>query len=399
MNIIIIANFPAALDGTQLGRFTYLGEMLCNKGHNVEIIISSFHHGKKQQREPISARFSSKITMIYEPGYPNNVCLKRFYSHYIWGKGVEKYLKSLSNKPNVIYCAIPSLTAAVRAAKICHKNGIRFITDIQDLWPEAFQMVIKNKILQLCLKPIEWYVNMAYRAADITVAVSDTYVNRGLRVNKHSKKSLCVYLGNDGEKFDRGRETYKIDRPTDELWIAYIGTLGYSYDIPCAIDGIIKAQEIIGDNIKLKFVVMGNGPLRNKFEDYAKEKGLYCEFTGSLPYEKMVGLMCSCDMVINPIIKGAAQSITNKVGDYALSGLPVISTQECQEYRNLIEQYHCGFNCEVGNSDDVAKAIVSLVNDNELYVSMKEGSEKLGQERFDRRKTYSKIIDIIETCK
>lgn len=50
------------------------------------------------------------------------------------------------------------------------------------------------------------------------------------------------------------------------------------------------------------------------------EKEIYAEFTGRLSYEKMVGLLCSCDIVVNPINKGAAQSITNKVGDYALSG-------------------------------------------------------------------------------
>ena len=74
----------------------------------------------------------------------------------------------------------------------------------------------------------------------------------------------------------------------------------------------------------------------------------------------MVGLMCSWDMVINPIMHDAAQSITNKVGDYALSGLPVINTQECPEYRELVETYQCGINCRCGDAEDVAKAVEAL---------------------------------------
>ena len=81
-------------------------------------------------------------------------------------------------------------------------------------------------------------------------------------------------------------------------------------------------------------------------KNYADQKKVLASFMGRKSYEEMVGIMCSCDLVVNPIVKGAAQSITNKVGDYALSGLAVINTQENPEYRELIEQYGCGINCE-----------------------------------------------------
>ena len=128
---------------------------------------------------------------------------------------------------------------------------------------------------------------------------------------------------------------------------------------------------------------------------YANNKSVNVEFTGNLSYEKMVGLLCSCDIVVNPINKGAAQSITNKISDYALSGLPVINTQECPEYRNLIERYQCGINCEPGNAEDVALAIMRLMNDEKMRITMGQAHRKLGEEYFDRRKTYPQIIDFI----
>ena len=72
---------------------------------------------------------------------------------------------------------------------------------------------------------------------------------------------------------------------------------------------------------------MGDGPLKEEFENYAEEKKVDCQFTGRLEYEKMVGLLCSCDIAVNPIKKGSAGSIINKVGDYAAAGLPVINTK------------------------------------------------------------------------
>ncbi len=37
---------------------------------------------------------------------------------------------------------MPSLDVAKVAAKYAKENNIRFIIDIQDLWPEAFRMVL-----------------------------------------------------------------------------------------------------------------------------------------------------------------------------------------------------------------------------------------------------------------
>jgi glycosyltransferase involved in cell wall biosynthesis len=102
-------------------------------------------------------------------------------------------------------------------------------------------------------------------------------------------------------------------------------------------------------------------------------------------------------MCINPIVKGSAASIINKVGDYALSGLPVINTQESPEYRTLIQNYQCGINCECGNAQQVAEAIVKLASDKELRIKMGEGSRRLAKEKFDRRNTYLKIIEALES--
>ena len=56
---------------------------------------------------------------------------------------------------------------------------------------------------------------------------------------------------------------------------------------------------------------MGSGPLKYEFEKYAKENKVNVEFTGRLNYEEMVGRLVSCEIAVNPISNGAAQSIIN----------------------------------------------------------------------------------------
>lgn len=425
MKIVIVCNFPSALNGNEVsGRFLYLGEMLCEKGHQVEMIVSDFNHALKSHRAEGSINhqaFQTKITVLHEPGYPNNISIKRLWSHYQWGRNVGRYLKSIE-KPDVIYCALPSLTAGVRAAKYCQKHGVRFVIDVQDIWPEAFEMAIRNKLLQKIFLPIRWYVNKVYRAADTVVAVSETYAARALSVNKKTDKGVIAFLGKDMRLFDEFKQSGKVyhaagAEPVEAPFpstspstssgtvsgtaegivkIAYVGSLGYSYDLPGAIRAIDICQRM--ENMPhLQFVVMGRGPLQKKFEDYAHELGVDCVFTGFMSFCDLVATMCSCDIVVNPILESAPQSITNKVGDYALSGLPVVNSQLNPEYRQLVDDYHCGINCKVADAEDMARAFATLIKDPALRKEMGANARRLGEERFDRHTAYQKIVEMLES--
>lgn len=396
MKIVIIANFPSILDGTPKGRFTNLAMLLYNRGHEVELICSDFIHERKIFRDSLENKYPFKITFLHETGYERNISFKRIWSHIIWGRNVWKYLQKSKLSPDVIYAALPTFSAARHAANYCKRTGAKFVVDVQDIWPEAFIVAFKNPILQLCFKPVEWYVNKAYESADYVIGVSDTYRDRGLRVNKKCKTGLTVYLGNNAALFDNYRDDNKVVKPTSEFWLCYIGTMGYSYDLKCAIDAIRKVGERGNVQKKVKLIAMGQGPLLDEFRKYAEKACIDYEFTGALPYSEMVGKMCSCDATINCINPGAAQSITNKVGDYALSGLPVINTQENLEYRKLVENYHCGINCDCGNSDQVADAIEFLIKTPQEGLKMGKNARTLGVERFDRGTSYNKIVEVIE---
>lgn len=391
MRIFIVANYT----NSETSRFFELARLFASRGHDVVVITSDFSHSSKSLKNEMPQYGAFKTVYLHEPEYKSNVSIKRLWSHYVWGRNVEKYIQKSAVKPDVVYASLPTYTAGRLVGKWCNKNDVKFIVDVQDLWPEAFKVAVKNSFLQQAFLPMEWIANAAYKTADYVIGVSDTYRDRALKVNKKCKEGLTVFLGNNGEKFDIAKVKYRICKPDDEFWIAYIGTMGYSYDINLAIDAIkrLNASKLPK---KIKFVAMGNGPLLNEYRKHAEESNIYFEFTGALPYEIMVGKLCSCDVVINCLRPGAAQSITNKVGDYALSGLPVINTQENPEYRKLVEVIQCGINCECGNAKDVAAAIVKLVESPELRKEMGEAARRLGKDKFDRRYSYARIIEAVE---
>lgn len=391
-DVVIITNFASDYSETDNDRFLYIAKKI-SKNCNVEIITSDFCHEKKKHRNSTKYKWPFKVTFLHEPGYKKNVCVKRLYSHKKWAKKVKEYLNKRKT-PDVIYCAVPSLYSSMIASKYCEKNKIRFVIDVQDIWPEAFQLVFNvpviSNILFYPMKRISKYI---YSHADSIVAVSQTYADIALKANKRAKENVSVFLGTDMNDFDRNAKENKISFKDDYFRIAYVGTLGHSYDLRIVIDAIKKLNDKGINNIK--FVIMGDGPLQEEFKKYANEKNIDAEFTGRLEYKKMVGLLASCDLAVNPIIHGAAQSIINKVGDYAMAGLPVVSTQECEEYRNLLKKYNAGINCSNDDSESVANAIEKLISNKKIYNEMKKGSRKLGEELFDRNKSYELIYNEI----
>ncbi|MBR3614640.1 MAG: glycosyltransferase family 4 protein [Clostridia bacterium] len=394
--ILIIANFTKLPWEQGNSRFPYIINLIDKEKYEVELVTSSFSHGDKKQREDKSdeSKLDYKITLIHEPGYKKNVSLKRFYSHHVFAKNVEKHLGNIE-KPDIIYCAVPSLDVAKVAAKYAENNDIKFVIDIQDLWPEAFKMVFNIPVISsIIFYPMKKTADYIYSKANSIVAVSKTYANRAAIVNKKFDKKISVYLGTELENFDKTRDANPISHNDDVVRVAYIGTLGSSYDIKCVIDAI---KILNNKGIKnILFVVMGSGPLQEEFEAYSKEQKVNCDFTGTLAYDEMIGRLCACEIAVNPIRKGSAGSIINKVGDYAAAGLPVVNTQESPEYRKLVEDYQIGFNVETSNAEEMAEKIELLYKDKALRKRLGKNNRKLAEEKFDRKHTYKEIKKIIE---
>ena len=235
--------------------------------------------------------------------------------------------------------------------------------------------------------------NGIYKRADAICAVSDSYCRRAAKVNKKVTETTTVFLGTDLEIFDR----YAVEKPSlekkdGEIRLGYCGTLGSSYTIPVIID----ALDILKDP-KIRFIVMGDGPLMEEFREYSESKKVNALFIGRLPYNEMCALLKSCDITVNPIRSSSAATIINKHGDYAASGLPVINTQESEEYRNLIDEYQMGFNCSNDDAEDIARKLKKLADDKELRTRMGAGARRCAEERFDRKTSYKKLIRAIRS--
>ena len=239
MDIVLLAQYFGNLDELEKNnnRFCYIAAMLAEY-HNVEVLTTTFFHKKKSQFENIPAEYKNfKVTALHEPGYRKNVSAKRFFSHRVLARNMRKYLEG-RKKPDVIYCAVPSLDCAYVAAKYARKNNIPFIVDIQDLWPEAFKMIFNIPVIKdIAFWPMQKTADYIYSSADHIVGVSNTYCKRAKRVNAKAD-ATPILIGTKLATFDENVEQNQVSRDDDKLVIGYCGTLGHSYDLRCVFDAL-----------------------------------------------------------------------------------------------------------------------------------------------------------------
>ncbi len=394
-DVLLIANYWHFEEEKASSRYRSFADILCEK-YDLEVITSTFCHLKKQKRNVESLNLQQlpyKVVLCEERGYQKNISIRRIRSYKKFGKNVKNYLKN-RRKPDLIIVSVPSLSVADYTTKYAKKNNIPIIVDIQDLWPEAFKMAISLPIISdILFLPMLRQANKIYARADEIMAVSNTYVERGLKHNKRAK-GLSIYIGTDG---DLVREKVQgVETPKDEnnFVVGYVGALGHSYDIKSVIDAIKVLQDKGRTNIIFK--VMGDGVCRGDFESYAKTAGIKYEFTGLLEYGKMMATLMQCNVAVNPIVGKSVSSIINKVSDYAAAGMPVINTQNSVEYRKLLEEYKAGINVENGNVNAIADAIELYYVNEQKRLEASNNAKKMFDELFDRAKNYPKLIEVIE---
>lgn len=393
MNIVFVSNYWHFTNEKSSSRYNSIADYAIEMGHDVTVITSSFYHTKKSQRTyNIQALY--KTVLIKEPSYKRNVTIKRIIAHSLFAERTLKYLCSLQKKPDIIYLFVPPTGLAEKVVRYAKQNHIRIVIDVLDLWPEAFSMLMPDAVAKLLLAPMKKSVEYAYENADEIVAVSNTYVQRAIRNNPSSNIGHSVFIGTDMDYFDSiAKDAPALEGKLRPITMAYIGMLGHSYDLCGVMDAMALLREQGYDDTEL--LVMGDGPLREKFESYARNKDLPVRFTGRLAYDDMIKKLVKCDIGINVLIGKSDASIINKHADYVSAAIPVINVQKNQEFGELLKAYDAGMMCAPGDTQALAATIHYLATDESARVRMGQNSRRLAEDKFDRNKTYREIMDVM----
>lgn len=379
-------------------RYVYLATLLHEHGYDVDFITSGFQHWEKRQRdvEHFDAGTDAyTIRFIEEPFYPKNMCPQRIWAHHVVAKRVSEYFDE-HHDYDLIYCQIPPNDVAREIGKASHRFKIPFVVDVNDLWPEAFRVAFDVPVLSdILFASFYRQAKAVYQMADAVVGTSDEYRERGLRDARAGIPSETVYVGNQLCEFDAGvvANALQIDKPTDEIWVSYAGTLSACYDLGTLVRAMAMVQKT---HPEAKLQILGDGSERDNLKAAAHSSGAEVVFHGYLPYSQMAAWLSKSDITINSLVEKAAQSIVTKIGDYLAAGKPMVNTSCSKEFRAKVEADGFGVNVKPGDAEGMASVLIDLIEDPQRRAQMGERARAIAEEQFDRPHSYLKTVRLIE---
>jgi len=188
----------------------------------------------------------------------------------------------------------------------------------------------------------------------------------------NSKKVIVIYNGVDIEKFKERKTTGE-----EEFTIGCVASLyphkGHKYLLEAV-------KKVIDDSHKkIKLIIVGDGILSNSLKKYARELGIqeFIEFKGTV-YD-VTSVIATFDVAVLP--SSEREGLGLSLIEAMAASRPVIGTK-VGGIPEVIKEGVNGILVEPRNPHALAKAILTLINNKEITISMGREGRKIAETRF-----------------
>jgi len=231
-----------------------------------------------------------------------------------------------------------------------------------------------------------WVLQGANKIVVNSSSVKDALISQGF---PHPEKIARIYNGVDTERFS---PAYKKVMPqnslrltSDEHTVGFVGNLRRMKDHKT----FIEAAYIVCQEFKnVKFVLVGNGPLKGEIEERCLELGIFNRvvFTGT--QRNVEKIIQTFDV---SVLSTHGEGFPNSVLESMATGIPIVATS-VGGTNELIEDGVDGFLVPPKNPQILAEKIVYLLKNKE---SARRFGQK-GREKVERYFSYDRMIRELE---
>jgi len=297
-----------------------------------------------------------------------------------------------------------NLFFAWRIKEICRRHHINLI-HLHD--PHAHQFgvlaadVFGNRIPMILSRRVDYPVKQGaysrykynHHLIKRIICVSDAVKQVLLQAVSDSSKLIRVYSGIDLDKFSNPapsgilRKTFQI--PDNEYIIGNTGALSEQKDYLTFFD---TARNLMDTGVKARFVIVGQGHLFRKLNEYAAEKGLlpHVIFTGFR--SDVADVLAEFDLFLSTSI---AEGLGTSIADAMACGIPVVAT-DAGGVREMVISEKTGLLVPVRDSHALTLAVQRLLQNPE-YAQKLSRHALLHIQQFSKGKTAANTYDIYQS--
>jgi glycosyltransferase involved in cell wall biosynthesis len=274
-------------------------------------------------------------------------------------------------------------------------QGIRLFFWNLDLWPETVSVISKYKGKNVT-NFLEKIVKYIYKNSDKILISSKGFIQHSLEKGKQIDD--LVYFPNWAEEvFIKDITEYKsfsFNIPQG-FNIMYAGNIGDAQDI----ESVLKAIKVVSEiNNKINWIFVGCGRKFDWFNLQIKDQGLGDNvfLLGHYPIDDMPHIYKFSDVMLVTLKNTGifANTVPAKLQAYMASKKPIIAmiNGECA---NIIKEANCGFACESGDYNSLAKNVLALECLPRKKISeLGENGYNYYKDNFDKERIIDKLISL-----
>lgn len=396
MKLLILTQYFPPEIGAPQNRLFELAVRLQKKGIDVSVLTAMPNYPQMKIHENYKGKCYCKEML-------NNLEIHRAWIYVSQSKAVISRLLNYFSfvisaffvglfkikKQDVLMVESPPLFLGITAYLLAKLKGAKMVFNVSDLWPESAEKleIISNKTLLSMATKLEEF---CYRKAALISGQTQGIV-KNISGRFPNKKVYWLKNGVDINFYDVNKTIEENawrkehNYSSGDFILFYGGIIGHAQ----GLDVILTAAKELENYENIKFVLLGNGPEKERLLKLKAELGLTnLQFFDAVPKSQMQKIIMDTNASIIPLkrldlFKGA---IPSKIFENLALKKPIILGVEGEAEELFIQQGKCGVSFTPEDSKDLAKQILHLYNNPNLVKELGENGLAYVSENFNRDK-------------
>jgi len=284
--------------------------------------------------------------------------------------------KKLENNYDFLMCESPPLFLGYSALYLARKKSAKLIFNVSDLWPESAEklgVVTNSFLLKLAYNLEAKLYKKSVLVTGQTQGICKNIINRFPNVKTYWLPNGVDLNYYNPEKINNDNWREKNNFKKSDLIFLYAGIIG----IAQGLEVILNAAKSFISQPNIKFILLGNGPEKEKLIDLKNKlnlKNVY--FLNPVSKTEMPVILKNCNATIIPlkkldIFKGA---IPSKIFESLAMEIPILLGVDGEAKKLFIDDAKAGLFFEPENVNELVNCLSDFCNNiNELQHLGKNG--------------------------
>jgi glycosyltransferase involved in cell wall biosynthesis len=405
MKILILTQYFPPEVGAPQNRLFELAIRLKKKGADITVLTAMPNYPKMEIMEGYRGKyfFSEEMegikvfrAMIFVSKSKSILPRLLNYFSFVFSSFFVGVIKV--KKVDYIFCESPPLFLGISAFWLKFFKNSKLIFNVSDLWPESAEKLglVKNRlILNITTRLEEFFYSQSSIITGQTKGIVSNIKNRF-----PLKKVYWLPNGVDPEifKYDNSLLLWreKAGFNSDDFIFLYAGIIGHAQ----GLEVILKAAANFRESGRVKFIILGNGPEKDKLlllKDELKLDNVY--FFDSVTKKEMPEIIQSVNSAIIPLkkldlFKGA---IPSKIFENLAMKKPILLGVEGEAKELFIDEANAGLFFEPEDHWDLTLQIKKLVQNESLSKELGNNGFNYVIKKFTRDKIATEFWDFLNS--